>query len=58
MEIMKEVRWEDWEYEYRHSNRFAFMGSGKPVCASLPLPEQLNRMVSYVRNNEEPWTIG
>lgn len=37
-EMIKEIRPEDWEIEYRHRNRFAFMGSSiqrKIRCAIL-----------------------
>ena len=27
-ELLKEVRWEDYELEYRTKNRFQFMGNG------------------------------
>lgn len=57
MKTMAGVRWEDWEYDYKHENRFAFMGNGKPQVASLPLAEQLNKMVTYVRKDETPWSI-
>ncbi|KAJ9115390.1 hypothetical protein QFC22_005145 [Naganishia vaughanmartiniae] len=28
MELLASPRWEDWEYEYRHENKFSFLGKG------------------------------
>ena len=57
MSVMQNVRWEDWEYDYKYRNRFGFMGNGKPHSAAEPMIQQLNKMVSYVRNDEKPWVI-
>lgn len=55
MKVMQHVQWEDWEYDYKYGNTFAFMGSGKPQSSLLPLKDQLHQMVTYVRNDETPW---
>jgi len=45
---------EDYDFEYRYGNRFAFLGNGDVKATRTGDVEGLS---PYVRNSDHPWTI-
>lgn len=45
---------EDYDFEYRYGNRFAFLGNGH---VKATLADDVFALSPYVRNSDHPWTI-
>lgn len=57
MKTMSEVRYEDFEYDYKHGNRFAYLGNGKVAADYMKPAEKLEKLVPYIRIAQTPWEI-
>lgn len=57
MKTMSTIRYEDYEYDYHHGNRFAYVGNGKVAADFMPNKEKLVKLVPYIRIAETPWEI-
>jgi hypothetical protein len=57
MKTMSAIRYEDWEYDYKYKNRFAFLGNGKVAAEYLTKTEKMTKLVPYVRIADTPWKI-
>ena len=57
MKTMSKIRYEDWVYDYKYKNRFAYIGNGTVYADMLPKSERLERLVPYIRISETPWNI-
>lgn len=51
------IRFEDFDYEYLHGNRFAYIGNGLVGADYLPMKEKLDKLVPYLRLSDTPWEI-
>lgn len=54
---MCDIRFEDYDYEYKNPNRFAYFGNGKIKADLLPGKERLEAITTYIRSEESPWRI-
>ncbi|KAL6242201.1 hypothetical protein RBB50_010749 [Rhinocladiella similis] len=54
LKTIKEPRMEDYDFEYRYGNRFAFLGNGD---VKATLTGDVSGLSPYVRNSDHPWTI-
>ena len=54
LKTIKDPRWEDYDYQYRYKNRFAFLGSGAVKATAKQDVDGLSR---YVRANDEEWKV-
>ncbi|PSN60387.1 cyclohexanone monooxygenase [Corynespora cassiicola Philippines] len=54
---MRDVRLEDYKFEYKHRNRFAYLGNGHLRADQLPEKERMMAITQYIRNSDEPWDL-
>jgi hypothetical protein len=54
---MSTIRYEDYQYDYKHRNRFPYIGNGKVAADYMSLEEKLVKLVPYIRIAETPWEI-
>ncbi|KAH7127336.1 cyclohexanone monooxygenase [Dactylonectria macrodidyma] len=54
---MKDVRFEDYDYEYKHKNRFSYLGNGKIQAEYYTGKDKLEGMTTYIRNSDTPWFL-
>jgi hypothetical protein len=57
MKTMSTIRYEDYEYDYQHGNRFAYIGNGKVAADFAPNKDKLTKLVPYIRIADTPWEI-
>lgn len=51
------IRFEDYKYEYKHGNRFAYIGNGTVAADYLSPKEKVEHLVPYIRLTDTPWEI-
>ncbi|KIW85453.1 hypothetical protein Z517_00843 [Fonsecaea pedrosoi CBS 271.37] len=54
---MKDVRFEDYDWEYKNRNRFAYLGNGKIEADTYEPKERMEAITTYIRNGDTPWTL-
>jgi hypothetical protein len=57
MKTMSAIRYEDWRYDYKYKNPFAFLGNGKVAAEYLTKAKRLVKLVPYVRIADTPRNI-
>ncbi|OAL53151.1 cyclohexanone monooxygenase [Pyrenochaeta sp. DS3sAY3a] len=54
---MRDIRLEDFNFEYKYRNRFAYLGNGKIGADCEDGKSRLEAITSYIRNEDSYWTL-
>ena len=54
LKTIKDPRWEDYDYNYRYKNRFAFLGNGDVKAHS---EKDIQGLSTYIRSSDHEWSV-
>ncbi|KAL2848871.1 hypothetical protein BJY01DRAFT_246095 [Aspergillus pseudoustus] len=54
---MRDVRLEDFDFEYKHGNRFSYLGNGNIKADTLAGKARLDAITTYIRSADTLWEL-